>query len=76
MFDLLICTRYLKLWTVCISPIIPKIQSQSCRPIGQMKMYIYRNILPKFVRSATIYCRVMASYVCVEESPLLVTCNK
>ena len=49
-----------KKWTVCISPIIPKIQARSCRPISQMKMHIYSNILPKCVRSATIYCRVLA----------------
>ena len=35
-------------------------QSRSCRPIWQMKRHIYSNILPKLVRSATIYCRVMA----------------
>ena len=35
-------------------------QSRSCRPIWQMKMHIDSNILPKFVGSATIYCRVMA----------------
>ena len=40
---------------VCISPIIMKIQRQ-------MKMYIYSNILSKFVRSATIYCNIMACY--------------
>ena len=44
-----------KKWTVCISAIIPKIQSQSCRPIWQMKMHIYSNIVLKFVRYAMSY---------------------